>query len=459
MEKIVIQPREVRALGNIVSPKSKNDFLGSKISQSKATVQGISSTVYTSTYLPMSKLKVEGEHYLKTEKTLNLKVTVTDNQDKPIRSGKVYCTVQNKTYSASIKSNGTCTLTIPKLIDGLHTLKIYYLGTTSIGGSFRNFSVVVGEDLLLELFCTQGVLQIGDDSELFGILTSLGIGVPGVRVEFYEEFILSFVTAYASKNLLHTDETVDILAKVTDTDGSGVAEQLVQFYENFDINFRLSSTADIIQTGGYTEVMATLSDKDGSPISGSLVKFYDEYYISSVWAYASSDAVQTDGTVEIYGRVADEDGSAIHDTLVKFYEEYEYSDLTVISTEDIMQVSDTVDISARLSDDDGSVIPNALVEFYEYYDLTSLRISATANPIKTSDTTDISAVLKDEDGSLIHDERVDFSKIIDSTGWSIALNEPENNLIQTDETINTITATIKDDSNNAVSGIYVRFYG
>ena len=456
MEKIIITPNEVRALGNIVSPKSKNDFLGSKISQGTATVQGIPSTVYTSTYLPISKLTVTGEHYLQSDKTLKLNIRVQDNHNNPIRSGTVYCTVQNRTYTATIKSNGTCTLNITGLTDGLHTLKIYYPGTSSIGGSFRDFTVVVGEDLVLELFCTNGLVQPGEYSELFGILSSMGIGVPGVKVDFYEEFILSFIKAYASKPILQIGETVDINARVSDIDGSGIAEQLVKFYEEFDITFILDATPSIIQTDEYSEITVQLRDVDGSAIQNQLVKFYEEYEASHINVYANTHLIQTGSTAEIYSRVSDEDGSAIPGMQVKFYEYYDYSDLIVNATSTLIQTGDTTDISARLSDADGSAIPDTLVNFYEYYDLTSLRVSATANPIQTNDTTDISAVLKDEDGSLIRDERVDFSKNVDSADWSMTLNEPDD-LIQTDDTID-ITATVKDSSNNAVQGIYVRFY-
>ena len=277
MEKIVITPKEVRALGNIVSPKSKNDFLGSKISQGTATVQGIPSTVYTSTYLPVSRLTVTGEHFLQSDKKLILHVTVRDNNNKPIRSGKVYCVTDTKTYSATIQSNGTCELTIKGLIDGLHTLKIYYPGTSSIGGSFRDFTVVVGEDLVLELFCTNGLVQPGEYSELFGILTSMDIGVPGVRVDFYEEFILSFIKLFSSTSLFQIGDTVDITARVSDSDGSGIPEQLVQFYEEFNVNFDVYSTPEVIQTGEYSEVLARLFDSDGSPIINQQVKFYEAY--------------------------------------------------------------------------------------------------------------------------------------------------------------------------------------
>lgn len=456
MEKIVITPKEVRALGNIVSPKSKNDFLGSKISQGTATVQGIPSTVYTCSYLPVSKLTVTGKHYLKSDNTLKLNITVTDNHNTPIHSGKVYCTVNNATYNANITSSGTCTLNIPGLIDGLHTLKIYYPGTTSIGGSFRNFTVVVGDDLLLELFITQGLMQKGDYSELFGIFTSEGIGVPGVQVKFYERFTLSNIRAYASAKLLQTGVPVDINARVSDVDGSGIAEQLVEFYEEFDINFNLIISPELVQAGGYSEVTARLSDGDGSPIRDQQVDFYETYDLSTVKVNSSNDLLQTGTVVDVYGVLSDSDGSRVPDTMVMFFEEFEFANLSVMSTNALIQDTGTVDISARLSDSDGSAIPDTQVMFYEYYELDELRVRAVPPVLQVGEVTDIGSVLCDSDGSRIRGERVDYSKEVDSTDWSMVLNTPPDT-IQVDDTID-ITATVKDDNDTAVSGIYVRFY-
>lgn len=364
MEKIIITPNEVRALGNIVSPKSKNDFIGSKIVQSTATVQGIPSTIYTSTFLPVSQLSVTGEHYVKSDKPLTLEITVTDNNNTPVRSGRVYCTVNNKEYSHSLNSDGTCELKIPSQPDGLHTLKIYYPGTNSLGGSFRNFTVVWGDELVLDLFGTSKLVQPDSYSELFGTLSSGDVGVPGVRVEFFENYVINRINAFASKDLMQTGEDIDISAKVADIDGSGVADQLVDFYEEFDINFNLSASPSLIQTSGYSEVTAQLSDADGSPIRNQEVKFYEVYASRFLRGHVSSDIVQPNGVVEVYGVLSDRDGSRIPDKKIKFYEEFDYSDLHVMSTSQVLQTESTIDLSARLRDDDGSLIRDEKVDFY-----------------------------------------------------------------------------------------------
>ena len=457
MEKIVITPKEVRALGNIVSPKSKNDFQGSKISQGTATVQGIPSTVYTSTYLPVSRLTVTGEHYIQSDKKLILHVTVRDNNNNPIRSGKVYCVTDTKTHSATIQSNGTCELTIKGLIDGLHTLKIYYPGSSSIGGSFRNFSVVVGDELNLTILGIPQVLQPNDYSELFGFLTSMDIGVPGVRVDFYEEFILSFIKLFSSESLFKIGDTVDITAKVSDSDGSGIPGQLVQFYEEFNINFDVYSTPEVIQTGEYSEVLARLFDSDGSPILNQQVKFYEEYTPGILRVNASDRWLQTGGTVDIRARLGDIDNSAIPDTQVDFYEYFDYSNLTVRSTSTLILPTETVDITARLQDEDGSGIRDTQVDFYEYFELDSLTVKADPPVIAVGDTTDLTSVLKDADGSRVRDERVDYSVDVESIDWSIQLNNPPQ-VIMVEDTVD-ITASVRDEDNTAVSGVYVRFYG
>ena len=457
MEKIVITPNEVRALGNIVSHKSKNDFIGSKISQGTATVQGITSTVYTSTYLPLSKLTVEGPHQLNSDKTLTLNVTVKDNRNRPIHSGRVYCKVsETKTYSASINSNGEAILKIPSMPDGRYTLKVYYLGTTDISGSFRNFTVVWGDELLLKLFTNNDAFMKDEFTEFFGSLTASDVGVPGVQVDFYEEFILSFIRANASKKIFQADETVDVTARVSDEDGSGIAEQLVEFYETFNINFTLNASPSIIGGGGYSEVNAQLHDSDGSPIRGQLVEFYETYKPSRVHVNASNNFLQGGEVVDVYGIVADTDGSRIPDIEVKFYESFEYSNVVVKSDTRIIQKNGTAELSARLSDSNGSAIPDTKVEFYEHYELDSLNLKSTSPSIQKGGTTDMSALLCDTDGSRIQDERVDFSKTVDSTDWSIVLNNPSR-VIEIDGTVD-FTASVRDESNTAVSGIYVRFY-
>lgn len=86
MEKIIVDFKDVRGLGNIVSPKSLSDFEKYKcgIVSESDIVAGASSTVYHMVYSGESITVVVSSQYVKSGGSVTVTVTVLDEDGEPI---------------------------------------------------------------------------------------------------------------------------------------------------------------------------------------------------------------------------------------------------------------------------------------------------------------------------------------------------------------------------------------
>ena len=81
----------------------------------------------------------------------------------------------------------------------------------------------------------------------------------------------------ADKSIIQTDETVDLIATVTD-DVKGLNGIPVYFYEAYEPTLlKLTGDKSIMQTGDVLDLKATLKDEDGSLIEGETIYFYEQY--------------------------------------------------------------------------------------------------------------------------------------------------------------------------------------
>ena len=246
MEKIIVEPREVRGLGDIVSPKSVSDFLV----HNGAVYSGSDSdygTVYTETYKAGSRMVVD-DNYWKIDTCPITSFTVwvrLEKMDETRISGEIVsCTVNNDTVlTATTSSLGIASFTIP-VVDGVveYTCNFMYAGSSSVAGCFAGGTYRVGKSMdywELDLIGESSIIQSGDRDVLLATLT--GEDCSGDRM--------------------------------------GVRGQVVYFFEEWTPNVRLSGEANIIQSGDTDTLTAQLIDnEDGSIVkeSGHTVYFYKD---------------------------------------------------------------------------------------------------------------------------------------------------------------------------------------
>ena len=86
MDKVIVQPLNVRCLGDIVSPKVASDFSGyhSVISSSTDTVDGKTVTVYQLVAEQGGIVLTVASSYVAKNNTVVLSATVTDSSGDPV---------------------------------------------------------------------------------------------------------------------------------------------------------------------------------------------------------------------------------------------------------------------------------------------------------------------------------------------------------------------------------------
>ena len=199
MDKIIVNPLDVRGLGNIVSPKTISDFgvLNGTLSSGSDTVNNQSMTVYSTDYLVGSSISlsaVDGNNDtvdVITDSQVTVYAVLKDDDDTVIEGATVYFNV-NGTISSDVTDN-TGEAEGPTINyggeDEVYYIRAYYLGTNGLAGctSYKimpnNYAHVPDN---LKVYGTKTIMQTGDTLKLFGVVTDEGNEpVQGVRVEFY----------------------------------------------------------------------------------------------------------------------------------------------------------------------------------------------------------------------------------------------------------------------------------
>ena len=237
MEKISVNPLSVRGLGDIVSPKQLSDFdvFDTVLSSSTDTVNGVVMTVFTESYRSGSVLSRSGDGFVwYTDGLSSVPVTVLlkNRSGNSISGASVSCIVDEETtLSATTNSSGVASFNIPVVEgDSEYRLRFKYAGTSSVGGCSVYGRIFVGR------------------------LDSIDLG--------------------ANKDMVNADESVVLTATATGSDVTGESVPVplvpVSFYENRGY-YRLldEGTVSCVSTGanycygiGFDDLGYDLSDKD-----------------------------------------------------------------------------------------------------------------------------------------------------------------------------------------------------
>lgn len=198
MEKIVVNPLSVRGLGDIVSPKSVSDFdvFDTVLSSSTDTVNGVVMTVFTESYRSGSVLSRSGDGFVwYTDGLSSVPVTVLlKNRSGSVISGaSVQCIVDDETVlSATTNSSGVASFNIP-LVEGdsEYRLRFKYAGTSIVGGCSVYGRIFVGRLDSIDLVASKDMVNVDESVVLTATatgsdVTGESVPVPLVPVSFYE---------------------------------------------------------------------------------------------------------------------------------------------------------------------------------------------------------------------------------------------------------------------------------
>ena len=231
-ERIIVNPMEVRGLGNIVSAKSTSDYLciGDKITSDTASINNRTFTVYNTSNLASGSLTLTCPRLIDLDDTSFTVSAVLKNSSSTVVSGAtVYCEVNGVTVSDTTNASGQVSFTVNTDGSSLYVVRVYFLGNNSVGGCFKGSSVFVGEPGGLSLVADKPVIQTDDKTNLIATLTGTGIGgetvgIPNQTVMFYEQWTPGLKVS-ASPNIIQSGGTSTLSAQLIDaTDGSIVRE-------------------------------------------------------------------------------------------------------------------------------------------------------------------------------------------------------------------------------------------
>ena len=264
MEKIVVNPLEVRGQGDIVSPKSTGDFEvhNTLLAESTDTVNGVQMSVFTESYLQGTYMSRTANSFIKygvSLTSMNFVIFLRRSSNNTVISGaSVSCTVNgDAVLTGTTDSNGRLQFSIP-FVPGvsLYRLKIRYDGTDSIGGCTVNGVLVVGTMENLLLTGDKEIIRVDEDTRVTSFFTGSDVngdpmGIPYSSVNIYdvidyEQEVTSLGVAVDTPvvALLGADSTSVVSVSVLDQHHKGVAGQTVTFMKGSTV----LGTAD---TNGY----------------------------------------------------------------------------------------------------------------------------------------------------------------------------------------------------------------
>lgn len=280
-EKIIVSPVRVRALGDVVSPKSSQDFVpyGCTVSSSTDSTYG---TVFTEAYLAKSTLSLVYDRWISSEtESFTISATLKNSSGSAISSASVYLVVNDgEAVSATTNSSGVATFTVTTSTDvSDYRFRVYYTGTGSICGSTVYGHVCVGDVTGLELHGNKSVIQTDESVGLWASLTGAGC-LKGVPVSFYEQWTPALRVG-ANPSIIQTGDTTDLSAQLCDSDGSLVREagHTISFYNEPTSNGLLFKDTT---ERTYTSTTTQINEKLTRIIGLSTEDFTFEYDLKNV---------------------------------------------------------------------------------------------------------------------------------------------------------------------------------
>ena len=225
MEKIIVNPLNVRGLGNVVD---EDNTLGEYNSHLTTVTDSTYGSVWNSEYLTGSYLSLEYDKVIASIGDLTVSLTLKDNTDTVIGSASVTCYFDGNTYTATTDNTGVASFTLPVTETGYHSFKVVYEGTNSIAGCIKLGSFYCGGLEHIELVSTENIIQEDDTIGLISIVSPV---VPGVSINFYEIYTPTSLSISSDKSIFQSGETATIKAVLRDEDGSRIKGETINIYD------------------------------------------------------------------------------------------------------------------------------------------------------------------------------------------------------------------------------------
>ena len=236
MNRVIVNPRDVRGLGDVVSPKSTRDFCDYNCITVSST-DSVYGTVYTDSYRAGSSLSVSADTVIgSATESFTVSATLKDHSDVVISGATVHFVVNDVDTTATTNGSGVASLTVTCDGSSVYRVKVYYIGSSNDGGCFASatvFTIDVG-NVDLDLFVEKSVIQTGEHDNLIAILSDGSRGVPNQTVYFYEEYEPSTLLLGSDKSIIQTGEQANLQATLKDADGSLVEGETVDYYLELD---------------------------------------------------------------------------------------------------------------------------------------------------------------------------------------------------------------------------------
>ena len=266
MEKLIINPSEVRGLGDIVSPKTASDFdkYNSTLSESTDTNLG---KVFTESYLAGSSLSMSVDSIIDTTaSSFTVELTLRNSSEAIISGATVSLDVNGVSTSQTTNASGKASFTVSTDGSSVYQLKGVYEGSSIRAGCFVKGKVYVVDPTGLSLICDKSIMQSDDKLSLLGQLTGTNIdgetvGVPNQTVSFYEEWTPG-LRCSANPSIIQVGDDADLSAQLIDnTDGSLVREagHTVTLYQQATNGVLFSKNTEQTFTSESTVVYESMS--------------------------------------------------------------------------------------------------------------------------------------------------------------------------------------------------------
>lgn len=447
MEKIIVNPLSVRGLGDIVSPKILADFdvCDSVLASSTDTVNGVSMTVYTTSYRSGSRLLKSGDGfivYTPDLTSMSVSVLLKTKSGSVISSASVSCIVDNETtLTATTNSSGKANFTIP-FVEGesYYSLRFVYGGTSSVAGCSIYGRIFVGVPEELTLQGSDDLITVDETSRLTATLTGVDMSdehvpIPLATVDIYEcmgyyRLLDKIVVPCESTGTNYCDSIgLDLL----DWDLS---------QSNWAIEFDFSNTTN----GGRL----CIGDKNSWTTGAGAGDNY--LYCGTSTAGNGGYGTKRNGTTDNSSAGAVTTGATLHYKIVKYGNTISYYLNGTLKGTKTASWVDTIDewsIYLQLWNDGETTIQNLSLDL-------SPKIRVSPGIVESGDTETLTVTLVDPvDGSRIPGETISVYVDDGNSGLSLVTNKSV--LSYSNGESCTLTATLLDENNTPISGEDVVF--
>lgn len=143
VEKIIVSPQSIRGLGNIIMPKSIEDFSQYSCTNTRSdeTVNGTTQKVYSISFLESSTSLAANNNIVAVGSTVALTATVTSDGD-PVNGASVNFLDGNEIVATSTtNASGIATANVTPSTNGQHTYKAVTMSGNVYGSTSQNVTV------------------------------------------------------------------------------------------------------------------------------------------------------------------------------------------------------------------------------------------------------------------------------------------------------------------------------